>query len=146
MKKTQKRLRKNIHSKHIYSKNIWILFLNECETTPLPWFIATYSQLIVPIIFHILQNCNCEAYLMTLITYFYSTRVPKITFWGLHVIWFFLMFLPYYSVTNSCTCYLKNWICRQDFQSCKQIDYWQFLSAFWWHSSVRIAPTPLTTQ
>lgn len=68
MKKTQKRLRKNIHSKHIYSKNIWILFLNECETTPLPWFIATYSQLIVPIIFHILQNCNCEAFLMTLIT------------------------------------------------------------------------------
>lgn len=52
------------------------------------------------------------------------------------------MFLPYYSVTNSCTCYLKNWICRQDFQSCKQIDYWQFLSAFWWHSPVRIAPTP----
>lgn len=67
-KQTQKRLRKNIHSKHIYSKNIWILFLNECETTPLPWFIATYSQLIVPIIFHILQNCNCEAFLMTLIT------------------------------------------------------------------------------
>lgn len=68
MKKTQKRLRKNIHSKHIYSKNIWILFLIECETTPLPWFIATYSQLIVPIIFHILQNCKCEAFLMTLIT------------------------------------------------------------------------------
>lgn len=65
-KQTQKRLRKNIHSKHIYSKNIWILFLIECETTPLPWFIATYSQLIVPIIFHILQNCYCEAFLMTL--------------------------------------------------------------------------------
>lgn len=67
------------------------------------------------------------------------------------VTWFFLMLLPYMynqllGYLEKWLGYLKKWICRQDFQCCKQIDYWQFLSAFWWHSPVLLAPTPLTAQ